>query len=169
MSSWIRVLSWQWVLCNSVKLWAVLCRATHQGWVMVESSDKMWSTGGFCCLCYVVSAVSDSVWPHGWQHSRLPCPWQERWSGLPFPSPGHWRREWQAASVFLPLKPHEQHEKAKRHRKMSPPGWKVSNMLLGKSGGQLLTAPERMKSLGQSGDCPCVWWWKSNAVKTNIA
>ena len=33
-----------------------------------------------------------------------------------------------------------------------PPGQKVSNMLLGKSGGQLLTAPERMKQLGQSGN-----------------
>ena len=33
---------------------------------------------------------------------------------------------------------------------MSPPGWKVSNMLLGKSGGQLLIALERKKWLGQS-------------------
>ena len=29
------------------------------------------------------------------------------------------------------------------------PGWKVSSMVLGKSGGQLLVAPERMKRLGQ--------------------
>ena len=28
----------------------------------------------------------------------------------------------------------------------------MSNVLLGKSGGQLLTAPERMKQLGQSGN-----------------
>ena len=27
-----------------MKLWAILCRATQNGWVMVESSDKMWST-----------------------------------------------------------------------------------------------------------------------------
>ena len=42
-----------------------------------------------------------------------------------------------------------------------PPGWKVSNMLLGKIGGQLLIAPERMKQLGQSMNdvgCGCVWW-----------
>ena len=32
-------------LSNSVKLWAKPCRATQDGWVMVESSDKMWSTG----------------------------------------------------------------------------------------------------------------------------
>ena len=33
--------------------------------------------------------------------------------------------------------------------KMSLPGQKVPSMLLGKSGGQLLIAPERMKQLGQ--------------------
>ena len=27
-----------------MKLWAMPCRATQDGWVMVESSDKMWST-----------------------------------------------------------------------------------------------------------------------------
>ena len=28
-----------------MKLWAMLCRATQEGWVMVESSDELWSTG----------------------------------------------------------------------------------------------------------------------------
>ena len=28
-----------------MKLWAMPCRATQDGWVMVESSDKMWFTG----------------------------------------------------------------------------------------------------------------------------
>ena len=28
-----------------MKLWAMLCRATQDGWVMVESSDKTWPTG----------------------------------------------------------------------------------------------------------------------------
>ena len=28
-----------------MKLWAMLCRATQDRWAMVESSDKMWSTG----------------------------------------------------------------------------------------------------------------------------
>ena len=27
-----------------MKLWAMTCRATQEGWVMVESSDKTWST-----------------------------------------------------------------------------------------------------------------------------
>ena len=34
-----------WSLSNSVKLWAMLCRATKDGQIMVESSDKTWSTG----------------------------------------------------------------------------------------------------------------------------
>ena len=40
-------------------------------------------------LCLV---VSDSLWPHGLQPTRLFCPWgfsrQEYWSGLPCPPPG---------------------------------------------------------------------------------
>ena len=28
-----------------------------------------------CCYCQVVSVVSDSVWPHRRQPTRLPCPW----------------------------------------------------------------------------------------------
>ena len=28
-----------------MNLWAMLCRATQDGWAMVESSDKMWSMG----------------------------------------------------------------------------------------------------------------------------
>ena len=52
-----------------------------------------------------------------------------------------------------------------------PPGQKVSNMLLGKSGGQLLTAPERMKQLGQRGNNTLSWMRlvvkvKYNAVRT---
>ena len=39
----------------------------------------------------------------------------------------------------------------------SPPGQKVSNMLLGKRGGQLLIAPVRMKWLGQSRNDTQLW------------
>ena len=28
-----------------MKLWVMLCKATQDEWVMVESSDKTWSTG----------------------------------------------------------------------------------------------------------------------------
>ena len=42
----ITALSWQRGLCNSVKLWTTPRRATQDRQVIVESSDKMWSTGG---------------------------------------------------------------------------------------------------------------------------
>ena len=41
----IKLITWTTALSNSMKLWAMLCRATQDGWVMVESSDKTWSTG----------------------------------------------------------------------------------------------------------------------------
>ena len=54
------------------------------------------------------------------------------------------------------------------------PRSKVSSMLLGKSGGQLLIAPEGMQLLGQSGNDTQLWMClvvkiKSDAVKNNIA
>ena len=64
-----------------------------------------------------------------------------------------------------------------RQKDMTPEGellgWSVSNMLLGKSRGQLLTAPERMKQLGQSRSDSQLWMplegkVKSEAVKKII-
>ena len=57
---------------------------------------------------------------------------------------------------------------------MTASGLKVSNMLLGKSGGQSLIAPKRMKQLGQSGNNAQLWMClvvkvRSDAVKSNIA
>ena len=40
-----KLITWTTTLPNSMKLWAMLCRTTQDEWVMVESSDKMWSTG----------------------------------------------------------------------------------------------------------------------------
>ena len=39
------LITWTTALSNSMKLWAVRCRANQDGQVMVESSDKTWSTG----------------------------------------------------------------------------------------------------------------------------
>ena len=44
--SWITTLLLQRGLWNSIKLWAMPCRTTQDGQVIVESSEKMWSTGG---------------------------------------------------------------------------------------------------------------------------
>ena len=57
---------------------------------------------------------------------------------------------------------------------MIPPGKKVSNMLLGKSGEQLLIVLERIKQLGQSRNNAQLWMClvmkvKSDAVNNNIA
>ena len=54
------------------------------------------------------------------------------------------------------------------------PGQKVSNLLLGKSRGQLLIASEGMKQLGQHRNDAQLWIClvvkaKSDAVKNNIA
>ena len=40
-----KMITWITALCNSMKLRAMLCRAIQDGWVMVESFDKTWSTG----------------------------------------------------------------------------------------------------------------------------
>ena len=37
---------WRRSLCNSMKLWAVLCVPTQDRWFRVKNSDKTWSTGG---------------------------------------------------------------------------------------------------------------------------
>ena len=39
-----KLFTWITALSNSMKLWTMLCRATQDGWVTVESSEKTWST-----------------------------------------------------------------------------------------------------------------------------
>ena len=56
----------------------------------------------------------------------------------------------------------------------NPLDWKVSSVLLGKSRGQLLVAPVRMKRLGQSRNDVQLWMClvvkgKSDVVKNNTA
>ena len=40
-----KLITWTTALSNSMKIWSMPCRATQDGWVMVQSSDKTWSTG----------------------------------------------------------------------------------------------------------------------------
>ena len=40
-----KLITWITALSYSMKLWAMPCRATQGGWVMVESSGKTWSSG----------------------------------------------------------------------------------------------------------------------------
>ena len=39
------LITWTTALSNTMKPLGMLCRAIQDGWVMVKSSDKMWSTG----------------------------------------------------------------------------------------------------------------------------
>ena len=79
----------------------------------------------------------------------------------------HWRREW---LVFLLREPHEQYEKAKRYDtgRWAPQGQKVSSMLLEKSQGQLLIAPERMERRGQSSNNAQLQMCLVVAVKSSV-
>ena len=70
----------------------------------------------------------------------------------------HWKRMANHASILAARTPWTVWKgKNKSHQKMSFPGQKVSNMLLGKREGQLiiLIDPERMKQLGQSRNPRC--------------
>ena len=40
-----KLITWTTALFNSMKLWAMPCRVTQDGRVMVKSSNKMWPTG----------------------------------------------------------------------------------------------------------------------------
>ena len=117
---WITALLWWRGLRNSMKLWAMPCRATQNGQVMGESSDKMQSTG------------KGNGKPL--QYSCCKTPWTV----------------WKGKQIW--------------HWKMSPSGWKVSNMLPGKSRD---IAPEGMKRLSQAKtmlSCGCDWWWKEGLM-----
>ena len=88
----------------------------------------------------------------------------------------HWWREWQTTPETLPWEPHELYQKAKRcdTKRWAPPGQKVSSLLLGKIGGQLLLALERMNWAGQRGNDTRFWIYlvmkiNSDAVKNSIA
>ena len=78
-----------------------LCKATQDGWVIVKSSDRMWSTGGS--------------------------------NGKPL----------QYTYCENPINSMKRQKYMKLEDEPSPPGWKVSNMLLGKGREQLKIAPKK--------------------------
>ena len=53
-----------------------------------ELKGRMTGLGFFFAFFFLCSVVSNSLQPHGLEPTRLLCPGQEYWSGLPFPSPG---------------------------------------------------------------------------------
>ena len=125
--SWITSLLWQKSLCNSMKLWAMPCRATQNGHVIEETSDK-------------ISALEEGMANHS-NFLVVRTPWTV----------------WKGEKIW--------------HWKMNSPRSEGSSMLLGKSRGQLLIAPERMKCLDQRRNDTQLWMYlvvkvKSSALRT---
>ena len=57
----------------------------------------------------------------------------------------HCRGKWQSTPIFVPREPNEKGKRCDTEDETLPSGQKVSNMLLGKSRGELLIPPERIK------------------------
>ena len=103
----------------------MLFRATQDRRVIVESSNKTWSTGGG--------------------------------DGKPFPY----------SCCENPMNSMKRQKDMTPEDEPRPPGQKASNMLPGKSGGQLLIAPERMKWLGQRSNDTQLWMCLVMKVKSD--
>ena len=94
-------------LSSSMKLWAMPCRPTQDRWVMVENSDKMWSTG----------EGNGKIL----QYSCLETPWTV-WKGKKI---GHWKMNspgWYMSNMLLeksgeitPERMKRQSQKQKQH------------------------------------------------------
>ena len=96
----------------------MLCRATQDSWVMVESSDKMWSTGErngkrlqYSCLENPMNSMKrqkDRTLKHELPRSvgaqyATGNQWSSRWgywSRSPFPSPGDLSRSWHRVQIL---------------------------------------------------------------------
>ena len=74
-------------LCNSMKLWDMLCRATQDQWVMVESSDKMLPIGGRNGKPLLYSCCGNPMNSIKRQKEMMPK------DELPPPRPAHCRSE----------------------------------------------------------------------------
>ena len=85
----------------------------------------------------------------------------------------HWRKKWQPTPYSYKGNPMNGMKRQKDMTLDEPPSQKVSNILLGKHGGQLLIASGRMKRLGQSRSDAQLWMClvvkvKFDAVSENI-
>ena len=75
------------VLSNSMKLSAITCRATQDGRVMVESSDKMWSAGEGNGKSPQYSCLENPMNSMKRQNDRI-----LKWFAIPFSSGPHFVR-----------------------------------------------------------------------------
>ena len=87
----IKLITWTTVLSNSMKLWAMPCKATQDRWVMVESSDKMWSTGEgndkplyiiiIMYIIYYIQIMEVKILDRVLRTGALGWPWGMGWEG----------------------------------------------------------------------------------------
>ena len=68
-----KLITWTTALFNSMKLWAMPCSTTQDGQVLVESSDKMWSTEEgsgkplqCSCLQNCMNSMRKLPYPNSW-------------------------------------------------------------------------------------------------------
>ena len=54
------------------------CRVRHDLVTQQKLYPRKKTQGYICCCCYVASVVSNSVWPHRRQPTRLPHPWDSQ-------------------------------------------------------------------------------------------
>ena len=105
-------------------------KTTLSWWRGLHNSMKLWA------MSHAMQGHSRQT-GHNLSSKALAVP-EEFWQNMV-----QWRSKWQPTPVFFFEEPHGQYKKSKKiwHQKMSPRGWKVSNKILGKSGGELLIAP----------------------------
>ena len=76
------LITWTTALSNSMKLWAIPCRATQDGQVMVEGSEKMWSTGEGNGKPLQYSCLENPMNSIKWQHRHFRNQWTKMdWNG----------------------------------------------------------------------------------------
>ena len=74
------MITWITALCNLMKLWAMLCRATQDRWIMVERDPAFsWISVSW------PRAIGASLGKPAWMPSPAGCAWYCQWSksGLP--------------------------------------------------------------------------------------
>ena len=69
----------------------MLCRATQDGWVMMESSDKTWSTGEGNGKPLQYSCLENSMNSMKWQNNRIPKEQLPRSVGAQYDTGDQWR------------------------------------------------------------------------------
>ena len=87
----IKLITWTTALSNSMKLWAMPCRATQDKWVMVESSDKTWSTGEGNGKRLQYSCLESPVNSMKRQNDRILKEELPRWVGAQYVTGKQWR------------------------------------------------------------------------------